>query len=102
MPVTSSDFRQFANSLLQTGTTEIYFRNSASRMYYSAFHKTRELIESRPSLERYVIPGGTHRRLIEQFLVAAAGSTERKLGTCLQYMAAMRSKADYALSAEFS
>jgi uncharacterized protein (UPF0332 family) len=101
VPVGPRDFEAIALTHLQGGS-EIHLRNAASRIYYAAFHQVSEVVTSTPSLDHFVQQGGTHRRLVERFLATQPGSITRRIGTCLQYMLALRAKADYAIETSFA
>lgn len=97
MSVQPADFSKIAASLAG-GSTEIEWRVSASRAYYSSFHQAQTTVDLCPSNDHLAM--GSHERISERFLshgIIAAKS----ISYMLQAMKKIRHIADYEISDSF-
>ena len=104
MPINTSHLFKLAEALLQ-GPDEVYFRASASRSFYAAFHVIKPLHDELNDGPELI--GGTHENII-QFLKLFPGKFgvdySRKInqiGITMFGLKTIRTLADYRISEDF-
>lgn len=101
MSITCDDLIQYATELSQTGSSEIVYRTSISRAYYSAYLYALEFCEEKGlSKEDSTSNDGVHGQLIKALKNAQGCDPEtrrkaKNLGQKLQLARAERVCADY-------
>jgi len=99
MSVNANSFLTSAKASLLKATSEIDYRNVASRAYYTGYHIGQEVAE------RYNIPlsgsGGCHARMICGLQNYSKNKDIRKIGDFLSSALDFREKADYHINQEF-
>jgi len=106
MSVTPYAFLESASEIATNCSGEIAQRNALSRVYYAAYHRTREVID--PDGKDRTAPGkssrkpGMHRGYILQLEEASAGSVERRIAVRMKTLYGSRKIADYDLHDEIS
>lgn len=102
MSVTANDYLVSAKAMLD-GTSEVDYRNAASRAYYAAYHQGKEVEHLCPDVR--VENVGVHTQLItkfEKYISPLAGWTQaRNIGYTLKKMKLTRAQADYELGTDF-
>ena len=98
MSVTAADFYSFAVRIAEAGSTEIEFRNAASRTYYAAFHSCLPRFSDEKD---GVDPRIRHADFCQWLKGHAASSPRRQLGFALDYLRQQRNVADYAIDRPF-
>lgn len=99
MSISYRDFQTFAQELLLRND-EVGHRNAASRSYYAAYHACLGASQSL-QLPAYIdVSGGTHKRLIQQF-VEAKDLKLKSIGYTLDNCKKIRTMADYHLETTF-
>lgn len=98
MTVDAADFERFARQLLE-GATEIEWRNSASRMYYAAYHVCQEHAHRCP--ENSHLRMGSHEALIRRYALQSSAPV-RSIAYILAAMKRIRCHADYAIDTRFA
>lgn len=104
MPITIQDFMQAAQSIINNGSNEIDFRNSASRAYYAGYHAAKKLsLRIKTGKTLFIRNAGTglHQQLINE-LKSNPNTNIKKIGRMLQMCKAERTDADYQLSLNFN
>lgn len=97
MTVSASYFLQFAIPL-SNGSTEIEWRNGASRAYYAGFHRALLSVSYCPDNSNYKM--GDHERISERFKLE--GSKKAKsIAYVLEAMKKHRRMADYEIDDPF-
>lgn len=99
MPVTAREILDAADELAG-GKREVDWRNGASRAYYAAFHRCRQLAVA----ERLAVAqtGSAHVALIDAFLANLNPAPLKRLGFMLRGCRDRRADADYEVEASFS
>lgn len=98
MTVSATDFERFARQLIQ-GVTEIEWRNSASRLYYAAYHACQAQAHRCPDNSNLKM--GSHEALMKRYELQE-GSYAKSIAYILLAMKRIRCQADYDISAEFA
>lgn len=97
MTVSAKDFEQFARQLLE-GTKEIEWRNSASRIYYAAYHACLQQAHRCPENGHFKM--GSHEALINRYELQSS-TPARSIAYILLEMKRVRCNADYVLDGKF-
>ncbi len=94
------DFLDSADTRLKqlNQTTEVDYRNAASRAYYAAYHACKNIAEQK---KINLSAGATHEKLILG-LKNSRNKDLQRLGNILQNMRDSRHKADYKINDTFS
>lgn len=106
MSVIPYAFLESASEIATNCSGEMAQRNALSRVYYAAYHRTREVIE--PDGKDRTAPGinsrkpGMHRGYILQLEEASAGSVERRIAIRMKTLYSSRKIADYEIHEEIS
>lgn len=98
--VTYQHFIESAKALSASGSSEMDYRNAASRSYYAAYHICRELAKNLPNFIDIKIRGGVHQNLLN-ILQGSRDINIRRIGILLQFCKASRTKADYHINDNF-
>lgn len=106
MAVSAEDFLNFSKDLHKENRSEIEIRGSVRTAYYSAFHKSHEILTHEVPDD---LKGGTHIRFIE-YLELKAHAIEKditqrsldRLGIKLRQLKANRVIADYHMQEDVS
>lgn len=102
MSVDPGDFLVSAVAMLQPESSEIDFRNAASRAYYAAYHAARALAVTLPV--QAVVKGGAHEQVIKTLTDGGTSHFSmqcRRVGYLLSTMRTARHRADYELGTDF-
>lgn len=98
MTVGATDFEQLARQLLE-GTREIEWRNSASRIYYAAYHVCQQHAHHCPVNSHLRM--GSHEALIHRYELERSAPS-RSIAYILAAMRRVRCNADYEIEARFA
>ena len=106
MSIKESELLELAEELAE-GDSEVYWRASAGRAYYSLFHTCKKIGEKLP--EVLGESRGSHMDVIEKFkeywpseACSIDKMTVRSIGINLLQLRNIRSEADYKLSLDFT
>lgn len=98
MAVTPDDLLQAATDMGQ-GDSEVHWRNSASRAYYAAYHRCRQMAVA----ERLEVQeGGSQHVALATALERGPNAPIRRIGYILDSCRLLRNQADYDIDQRFS
>ena len=106
MTVSEKDFLKSAKELVNTPSSEMDYRNAASRAYYSSLHSCMKIVVTFPTIGD-TSKGGVHAQAIDQLLNPPTSVSKnkaaitKKAGHILRHMKTIRTKADYYINNDF-
>ena len=106
MAVSEKDFLDSARAFVKPPSSEMDFRNAASRAYYSSLHSCMKIVATFPTIGD-ASKGGIHAQAIDQLLNPPTSVSKdkaaitKKAGLILKHMKTIRTKADYYINKDF-